>query len=139
MQIDPVFSNQRFATSRRTDTLPLQRCRQCYQSTEHTCPPTYPKHVRIGSCTKKLEDIFDVSFFWQNTVLLELPVFGQVDYIRLEKLLPAVLKPTVARMGSMINPSVPLRNFLRYAPASPHTAVFPKWRGLKLVGMNFYS
>ena len=73
MQIDPVFSNQRFATSRRTDTLPLQRCRQCYQSTEHTCPPTYPKHVRIGSCTKKLEQIFDFSFFWQDTVLHYLP------------------------------------------------------------------
>ena len=68
MQIGPVFPTNGFATSSRTDPLPLLRYRQCYQSTEHTCPPTYPKHVRIGSCTKKLEQIFDFSLFWQNTV-----------------------------------------------------------------------
>ena len=73
LQIDPVFSNQRFATASRTDSLPLLRCRQCYQSTEHTCPPTYPKHARIGSCTKKLEQIFDFTFFWQDTVSRRVP------------------------------------------------------------------
>ena len=75
LQIDPAFSNQRFATASRTDWLPFLQCRQCYQSTEHTCPPTYPKHVRIGSCTKKLEQIFDFSFFWKDTVYVFLKDF----------------------------------------------------------------
>ena len=69
MQIDPVFFNQRFATVSRTASLQLLRCRQCYQSSEHGPPPTYPKHVRIGSGNQKLERIFDFSLFWQDTVV----------------------------------------------------------------------
>ena len=68
LQTEPVFKNK-ISPDRTVSVHCGRRCYcECCKNILHTPPATYPTHARNGSRRKKLEQIFDCSFFRQSTV-----------------------------------------------------------------------